>query len=230
MGRPVHRTRNRRCVHGSWVNICKKYTIFLTKYSKKNIFSLLFQWPTTTLTNPSSVLVPWPLRLTSCRRRALTPVPTTLTKWLLSLFRISTIRVSLWGSRSESHHKNWINGIWCLIIHAHFFVLCFSCHSWSSVSVTSSSAYLSRTLRRWTPAYWRANQHLAKSKRYWKENRNMEFALLCHIENVNVHINQPLFWHITSQIEIGLLVGNSQVIFEKSESSCLTLVGECYHT
>ncbi len=46
----------------------------------------------------------------------------------------------------------------------------------------------------------------------------------------NVHINQPLFWHLTSQIEIGLLVGNSQVIFEKSESSCLTLVGECYHT
>ncbi len=93
----------------------------LDQILKKLIFILLFQWPTTTLTNPSSVLVPWPLRLTSCRRRAPTPVPTTLTKWLLSLFRISTIRVSLWGSRSESHHKNWINGIWCLIIHAIFF-------------------------------------------------------------------------------------------------------------
>lgn len=31
-----------------------------------------------------------------------------------------------------------------------------------------------------------------------------------------------MFW----QIDIGLLVGNSQVIFEKSESSSLTLVGE----
>lgn len=35
---------------------------------------------------------------------------------------------------------------------------------------------------------------------------------------------------VTSQIEVGLLVGNSQVIFEKSESSSLTLVGEFYHT
>ncbi len=121
MGRPVHRTRNRRCVHGSWVNICKKHTSFRSN-NKKNCHlpphpTLSFQWPTTTLTNPSSALVPWPLRLTSCRRRAPTPVPTTLTKWLLSLFSISTIRVSLWGSRSESHPKNWINGIWCLIIH-----------------------------------------------------------------------------------------------------------------
>lgn len=33
------------------------------------------------------------------------------------------------------------------------------------------------------------------------------------------------------QIEIGLLLGNSQVTFEKSETSSVNLVGECYkHT
>lgn len=31
---------------------------------------------------------------------------------------------------------------------------------------------------------------------------------------------------VCPQIEIGLLLGNSQVIFEKSESSSMTLVGE----
>lgn len=86
--------------------------------SHRKLFSS-FQWPTTTSTNPSSALVPWLLRLTSFRRRAPTPVPTTQTKWLPSLSSISTIRVSLWGSRSESHHKNWIKGIRCLIIHAY---------------------------------------------------------------------------------------------------------------
>jgi len=47
---------------------------------------------------------------------------------------------------------------------------------------------------------------------------------------IHSYSNYPLFQHLSIQIDIGLLIGNSQVIFEKSESSSLTLVGESHHT
>lgn len=92
-------------------------------------------------------------------------------------------------------------------------------NSLCSASVTSSSAWSSKTLRPWTPASLKESRHLGKNRRYLK----LHDWAGC---KCTVSTNQRQ-WPIPSslQIEIGLLVGNSQVIFEKAESSSLTLVG-----
>lgn len=60
---------------------------------------LSLQYPTTTLTSPSSALAPWQSKLTSCKRRAPTPPRMTQTGWLPSLSNSSITRASLSPSR-----------------------------------------------------------------------------------------------------------------------------------
>lgn len=102
--------------------------------------------------------------------------------------------------------------------------VCSSC----LVSAISCLAWWSRTSRPWTRASWRENSPPAKPDQRYPKN-----SLLQHwsssfewTQHVCCRVNSCLFG-FPPQIEIGLLLGNSQVIFEKSDSSSMTLVGEC---
>lgn len=104
--------------------------------------------------------------------------------------------------------------------------------SWRSVFPISCLPWWSKIWRPWTPASWGVRSPPARNRRY-----SYQFLYYFFLKSTDCLISffpggwaQPIVIHgfcCFSQITTGLLLANSQVIFEKGENSPLNLIGEC---